>query len=101
MADTALVTSNDDSLKPQDTPTDPAPAPAAPAPRKPLTNGWLFPVLGGLVGAYFLISGALGIRETQGNGVFALLVAGIVVLAGAFAAVMFRSYQKERAAKKL
>ncbi|HWS33847.1 MAG TPA: hypothetical protein VN408_14040 [Actinoplanes sp.] len=69
---------------------------SGPAPRKPLNSSWIFPIGGGLIGAYFLINGALGVRETQGNVVFALLMAGIVVIVGVLGTLLFRSYRAER-----
>ncbi|MEU4690811.1 hypothetical protein [Actinoplanes sp. NPDC023714] len=88
-------------MTPSDSPT-PQPqddAAAEPAPKKPLLNSWIFTALGGAVGAYFLISGALGVREKEGDGVFAILVAGIVVIVAAFAFLMYRSYKSDKAAK--
>ncbi len=92
MADTSGVTSiNNDSA----TPPDASPEPAA---RKPLNNSWGFPVVGGLFGAYFLVSGALMLREKHGNGVFALLMAGIVVILGVLGGVLYRTWRASRAA---
>ena len=93
MADTAGVTPSDDSPKPLD-------GPAEAAPRKPLNNSWLFPVAGGLFGVYFLVSGALMIREKHGNGPFALLMAAIVVVVAAIAVPLYRTYRAQRAARR-
>lgn len=91
----------DDAPQPDSSPPPPAGSPrpdgqAGPAPRKPLNSSWIFPIGGGLIGAYFLINGALGVRETQGNVVFALLMAGIVVVLGVLGTLLFRSYRAER-----
>ncbi|SDT80919.1 hypothetical protein [Actinoplanes derwentensis] len=79
-----------DSSQPPNDSADPTPAPA---PRKPRSGNWIFPIGGGVVGAYFLINGALGVRETQGNGVFALMMAGIVILLGVLGTAIYRSYR--------
>lgn len=69
---------------------------ARPAGSKSLTNGWIFPIGGGLIGAYFLINGALSVRESQGDLVFALLMAGIVLILAVLGTVMFRTYRSDR-----
>jgi hypothetical protein len=97
MADNGSVTSNDDSLKPQNPPTESAPEPAA---RKPFNSTYVFQVAGVLIGAYFLISGAWGIRESQGNVVAGLIVAATVALTLTLGWLMFKSFRAERAAKK-
>ena len=104
MADTAGVTSIDDnSPQPPDSRPQPPDSRAAaspePAPRKPLNSSWAFTAAGGLFGAYFLISGALMVREKHGNGVFALLVAGILLAVAAFAGLLLRSSRADRAAR--
>ncbi|WP_229073318.1 hypothetical protein [Actinoplanes sp. DH11] len=88
---------NEDAREPQDGRTGAAPEPA---PRKPLNSSWGFTVAGGLIGAYFLISGALMVRDKHGNGVFALLMTAVLVLVAVFALLLFRSYQKEKAARE-
>ena len=96
MADTAGVTSNDDNAaQPATTPADSAPGRA---PRKAFINSWLFPVAGGLCGAYFLISGALMVREKHGNGTFVLLVTGIVALVAVIGVLIHRSTRTKRPA---
>ncbi|MBG0566403.1 hypothetical protein [Actinoplanes aureus] len=98
MADTAEVTAiDDDSEKPQDGAADASPAPA---PRKSLNSNWALTVAGGLFGTYYLVSGALLLRDKHGNGVFALLMTGIVLVVGLIAVLLFRSYRAERAARK-
>lgn len=89
MADTAGVTSNDDT--PQQ--------PAEPA-RKPLNNSWIFTVGGALIGAYFLINGAFMVRDKHGDGIFALLMAGIIVVVTAVGVLLFRTYRAERATRE-
>ncbi|WP_430787880.1 hypothetical protein [Actinoplanes sp. G11-F43] len=67
-----------------------------PAPRKSLTSGWIFPIGGGVIGAYFLINGALSVRESQGNGVFALLMTVIVVFLAVLGTMIYRTYRADR-----
>ncbi|MDR6316089.1 hypothetical protein [Actinoplanes couchii] len=69
-------------------------SPKPPAEKKP--SNWIFPIGGGLVGAYFLIKGAFSVRETQGDVIFALLMAGIVVLLGGLGFVMYRTWRADR-----
>ncbi|RAK35548.1 hypothetical protein B0I29_10921 [Actinoplanes lutulentus] len=88
MADTAPVTSTDDNAQPEE------------KQRKPFNTGWALPVAGLLFGAYFLVSAALTLREKHGNGLFALLIAGIVIIVGGIGAVLFRTYRAEKAAQK-
>ncbi|BBH68486.1 hypothetical protein ACTI_51710 [Actinoplanes sp. OR16] len=71
-----------------------------PAPKKPLINSLLFTALGGLVGVYFLVDGALMVRDKHGNGVFALLMAAIVVIVGVLGTLILKSYLAERAARR-
>ncbi|GAA0456640.1 hypothetical protein Aca07nite_51750 [Actinoplanes capillaceus] len=97
MADTADVTSINDDSKPQDTGADAVPE--APA-RKPLNNSWVFTLAGLIAGAYFMVNGAMMLREKQGDGVFALIIAGTVVVVAVIGGVLLKSYLAERAARK-
>ena len=91
MADTSEM---DDSPKPQDSPAEPPP------PRKRLTSSWTLTVAAALFGAYYLVSGALILREKHGNGVFALLMAGIVAIVGVVGVLLFKAYRAERASQR-
>ncbi|KHD77882.1 hypothetical protein [Actinoplanes utahensis] len=77
------------SPTPPETPAEP--------PRKPANNSWILTAGGGLIGVYFLVNGALMIRDEHGDGIFALLMAGIVVLVTTLAVFMFKTYRAERA----
>ncbi|MFF0374024.1 hypothetical protein [Actinoplanes missouriensis] len=87
------MTSINDSQQPQDTSPEPAP-------RKPLNSSWVFTVAGGLVGVYFLVSGAWMFRDKYGDGVFALMMTAIVLATGTIGYLLFKTWRAERAARK-
>lgn len=91
MTDNAGMTAPDDH---------PAEKPPASSGRASLNNSWILTAAGGVIGAYFLVSGALTMRDKHGNGVFALLMAVIVLAVGAVAWMLVRQYRAERAARK-
>lgn len=91
------MTANDDSPQPQDGSAEATPEPAR---RKPLNSSWVLTVAAGLFGVYYLVSGALILREKHGNGVFALVMTGIVVVVAVLGGLLLKSYRAERAARK-
>ncbi|MBW6437231.1 hypothetical protein KZ829_26195 [Actinoplanes hulinensis] len=97
-----MTSIDDDSPKPQDTRAETVPEPAEPEPaaRKPLNSSWVFTLAGLIAGAYFMINGALMLREKQGDGVFALIITGTVVVVAVIGGVLLKSYLAERAARK-
>ncbi|MEU4425671.1 hypothetical protein AB0F81_34040 [Actinoplanes sp. NPDC024001] len=80
------MTSNDDDSQP--------------ARRKPLSSSWALTVAAGLFGTYYLVSGALTLREKYGNGLFALVMAAIVTVVSVIAVMLVKTYRTERAARK-
>ncbi|MBO3743497.1 hypothetical protein [Actinoplanes flavus] len=84
-----MTSINDDSPEPRDT-----------GARKPLNSSWVFTLAGLVAGAYFMINGAVMLREKHGDGVFALVVAGTVAVVAVIGGVMLRAYLAERAARK-
>ncbi|WP_328474960.1 hypothetical protein OHA21_16755 [Actinoplanes sp. NBC_00393] len=84
------------SPKPQD---GPAETPAR-APRKLLNNSWVLTVAACCFATYYLVSGALILRDKHGNGWFALIMTGIVAVVGVISVLLFKQFQAERAARK-
>ncbi|MBB4751097.1 hypothetical protein [Actinoplanes lobatus] len=92
-----MTSIDDDSPKPPDTQAKAGPDPAD---RKALNSRWVFTLAGLIAGAYFMVNGAMMLREKHGDGVFALIIAGTVVVVGVIGGVMLKSYLTERAARK-
>jgi hypothetical protein len=90
MTDTSEVT----SPEPQDSPAGTRPEP--PAPRKLLNNSWVLTVAACCFATYYLVSGALILREKHGNGVFALVMTGIVAVVGVISVLLFKQFRAER-----
>ncbi|GLY08154.1 MULTISPECIES: hypothetical protein [Actinoplanes] len=74
--------------------------PPEPAPKAPLNASWIFPVGGGVIGLYFLVSGALSVRDKHGDGMFALLMAAIVIVAAVLGTWMLRTWRADRARRE-
>ncbi|MEV0902220.1 hypothetical protein [Actinoplanes sp. NPDC049802] len=92
-----MTSTDDDSPQPQDAPAGTGPEPAA---RKPLNNSWVFTLAGLVAGAYFMIDGAVMLREKHGDGLFALLIAGTVVIVAVIGGFLLKWYLAERAAQR-